>query len=205
MDVRAVWNGLIDLVAPWTCPGCDAVHSPGVEGFCEVCSPLLEPIERGAAAFEYGGPMADAIRRLKYANRPDLAGPLGRMLAEAGAHFSGCVDAVVPVPLHARRRRERGFDQAALLAKPVARLLDVPLRVRGLVRLRHTPPQAERTLTDRLSNMQGAFTARRWVADQRILLIDDVQTTGATLSSAKHALNEAGAAEVYTLALAATV
>lgn len=176
-----------------------------MEGFCEVCFPLLEPIERGVAAFEYGGPMADAIRRLKYDNRPDLAAPLGRMLAEAGAHLSGCVDAVVPVPLHARRRRERGFDQAALLAKPVARLLDVRLRVRALVRLRHTPPQAERTLADRLSNMRGAFTARRSLAEQRILLIDDVQTTGATLAAASHALKDAGVAEVHTLALAASV
>ncbi len=202
MDAIAIWSGFVDLLAPRTCPGCDRVHSPGSDGFCEVCFPLLEPMPRGPAAFEYGGPMADAIRRLKYDKRTDLAGPLGRMLADAAQRFSGRVDIVVPVPLHPRRRRARGFDQAALLARGVARRLDVPFLARALRRSRNTPPQAERSLIDRLQNTRGAFTARRDMSARRVLLIDDVRTTGATLGSAAAALRTAGANEVHTFALA---
>lgn len=195
----------MDLVAPRTCPGCDATLCPGSEGFCDVCAPLLEPLRGGDAAFEYGGPIADAIQRFKYEGRIDLAGPLGRLLAEACLSLSGRVDSVVHVPLHRRRRRERGFDQTALLAVAVARALDIPLDGRRLKRIRHTPPQAQRGLSERQHNIHGAFVAREDRRRTRVLLIDDVRTTGATLTEAAGVLRQSGTVEVRAFALAAVV
>lgn len=145
--------------------------------------------------------MADAIRRMKYGGRSELAGPLGLLLAEAAIAFAGEVDAVVPVPLHPRRLRARGFDQAALLARPVSRVLAVPLAVGALARLRDTPPQASLDVGARALNVQAAFRAVSAPAP-RVLLIDDVRTTGSTLAACAEALTAVGVGRVRTLVLA---
>lgn len=203
MDVTAVWNGLLDLIAPHRCAGCDAVLDPGVRGFCEGCALLLDPIgasDGGRAAYVYGGPMADAIGRFKYGGRSELAAPLGALLAQAALPLAGTIDVVVPVPLHPRRLRERGYDQAALLARPVAAILAVPLGLELLWRLRDTPPQAGLGAEDRVSNVKAAFAAKR--VPERALLVDDVRTTGSTLTECALALRAGGAREVRTLVLA---
>lgn len=205
MHVRAICIGMLDLFAPRLCPGCDAPRVDAV-AFCDVCTPLLERLPKGApAVYEYGGPLAEAIQRLKYEGRSDLAAPLGGLMAAACGSWLGRVDVIAPVPLARRRRRERGFDQAALLAKALARSLDLPLRVNLLRRVRDTPSQVGRPLAERLDNMRGAFVARPDGQGLRVLLVDDVRTTGATLSAGAMALRQAGAAQVRTLALAASV
>jgi len=204
MSIPAVWRGLLDLVAPRRCAACDEVLGPKEEAFCEGCAPLLDPGERvgsGLSAFVYGGPMAEAVRRLKYGRRTELASPLGALLAARAIELAGEVDAVVPVPLHATRLRRRGFNQAALLARPVARALAVPLVTSELRRLRDTPPQAGLDAAGRLKNVRGAFVALRAPA-ARVLLVDDVRTTGATLAECAEALTIAGAERVLTLVLA---
>lgn len=205
MSIAAIARGLLDLFAPPTCAGCEEPLSPRISaGFCEACAPLLEPGERvggSVSAYLYGGPLADAIRRLKYAGRTDLAPPLGALLAARAAVLSGEVDAVVPVPLHPRRLRARGFNPSALLAAPVARALGVPLSTRELVRLRDTPAQAGLRAGDRVQNVRGAFLAVQAPAS-RVLLVDDVRTTGATLAECAEALRVAGAERVMTLVLA---
>ena len=201
MSASPVWEGLLDLLAPRRCPACDAVLQPGELGFCGACEPLLEPDRDRGASHVYGGPMADAIKRMKYGGRSELAGPLGLCLAEAAIAFAGEVDAVVPVPLHPRRLRARGYDQAALLARPVARVLAVPFAVGALVRLRDTPPQASLEVGARALNVQAAFRAAVAPAP-RVLLIDDVRTTGSTLAACAEALRAAGVARVRTLVLA---
>ncbi len=155
-----------------------------------------------AAAFLYGGPLADAIVRFKYGGRSELAGVLGQLLAEAALPLAGRVDCAMPMPLHPARLRERGFNQSALLARPVARALGVPLAVEGLRRVRPTVDQAGLARADREGNVRGAFAARQLEGAPRVLLIDDVRTTGATLASASHALLTAGASEVRALVLA---
>jgi len=107
---------------------------------------------------------------------------------------------VVPVPLHRRRLAERGFNQAALLGRPLARALGVPLVTGRLVRVRPTPPQAELAAAERRDNVRGAFALRRPLPD-RVLLVDDVRTTGATLAEAAQTLTDAGH-DVFTLTLA---
>lgn len=203
--LHAVWNGLVDLLAPRTCPGCD-LDLPGARrGFCEACEPLLEhvtPEASNGAALELGGPLADAIRRLKYAGRTDHAPALASLLADACAPLAGRVDVVVPVPLHPVRLRARGYNQSALLAGPVAARLGVPLDTRALRRVRDTPAQAGLGASERASNVRSCFVARVPRGRGRVLVIDDVRTTGATFAEAARALREAGATEVFARALA---
>jgi len=160
------------------------------------------PPSPGAAAFIYGGPLADAVLRLKYGGRTELAPGLGALLADAAVAYAGAIDRVLPLPLHGARLRERGFNQSTLLAQPVARVLGVPLDTASLVRVRPTHDQASLPRASRAENVRGAFAARRTVASQRVLLIDDVRTTGATLAAAAEALLAAGCRQVNTLALA---
>lgn len=143
--------------------------------------------------------MADAIRRYKYGGRDELSAPLGALLASAAGRFAGRVDAVVAVPLHPRRLAARGFDQTALLSRPVAKALGVP-RGTLLCRTRDTPAQAGLDLAGRAQNVRGAFVARPCAG--RVLLLDDVRTTGATLAACAEALTAAGASRVVTFVLA---
>jgi predicted amidophosphoribosyltransferase len=206
---HALTRGLLDLLAPPECAACGlGWQAPeGLHSFCPACAPLIElppsglrPPARDAAATLFQGPVADAIRRFKYANRRDALPSLAALLVEAAAAYAGRVDAVVPMPLHPRKLRERGCNPSALLARPVAAALSVPLRTRWLTRARATRNQAGLSRDDRLHNLLGAFSARP-VPPQRLLLIDDVRTTGATLAEATKTLRARGH-EVITLALA---
>jgi ComF family protein len=199
----AAWNGLLDLLAPARCPGCDLTLDFGERGFCGACAPLLERLP-GPAAYVFGGPLADAIRRYKYGRRTDLVPELGALLAEAARAHVGKVDVVIAVPSHPLRVKARGFDHGVLLAEPVAKKLDVPLDRTRLRRIRDTPPQASLPETAREENVRGAFEATRDDARRRVLLIDDVRTTGATTKAASAALYRSGATEVRTLTLAGT-
>jgi ComF family protein len=154
----------------------------------------------GGAAFAYGGAIARVIARLKYERRPDLARPLGDLLARAlepqRALLSDVV--VVPVPLHANRLTERGFNQSALLAGRVAHGLRAPLWALALRRWQDTPHQTTLDRRARAKNVVGAFVARQAarIHGRRVLLVDDVRTTGATLGACEQALREAGASSV---------
>jgi ComF family protein len=205
MPITTLLWGLADLLAPPRCAACDDELEPGSTGFCGACAPLLEALtgaEGRVAAYRYGGPLADAIRRFKYAGHAELAAPLGALLVpSARAHAAG-LDAIVPVPLHPRRLRERGFDQASLLAQEVARALSVPRRLDLVRRARPTLAQASLDRLGRIANVEGAFVATAAAAGLRVLVIDDVRTTGATLGAVAAALHARGARAVQSLALA---
>jgi ComF family protein len=207
----AIATAWLRLLAPPRCPGCDTWLRADQPWFCAACLPLLErvaeserPPRPGAAVFLYGGPLADAILRLKYAGRTELAPVLGALLAEAALPYAGAIDRVVAVPLHPSRLRERGYNQSALLALPVARALGVPLDCACLRRVRPTREQASLVRARRADNVRGAFAPRAGLERQRVLVIDDVRTTGATLAAAAQVLSNAGCREVRTLALART-
>jgi predicted amidophosphoribosyltransferase len=202
-------RGLLDLLAPPECPACALDWSPadGAASFCPACAPLLElppdqlrPPADDAAATVFQGPAADAIRRFKYAGNRSAAPCLATLLVDAAVGYAGAIDAVVPMPLHPSKLRGRGWNPSVLLAKPVAAALAVPLRTRWLSRQRATRDQAGLSRKARLHNVLGAFTARE-VPPQRVLLIDDVRTTGATLAEAAKTLR-ARDHHVVTLALA---
>jgi ComF family protein len=144
-----------------------------------------------------------AVHQLKYEDHPELAAPLGALLARAASHFLARAPAdVCPVPLHPSRLRERRYDQAHLLAQALARASGRRLLPDALVRARATERQVGRTEAERDANVQGAFTAPRALEGIRVLLVDDVFTTGATARAAAEALKGAGATDVWVLTLA---
>lgn len=151
--------------------------------------------------------MAVAIRRFKYESRPDLAGPLSDLLRGLARRAELEGDAVVPVPLHPRRLAERGYNQAALLARPLAREIGARFEPRGLIRKMDTPRQAELIRERRFDNVAEAFAVRdpERLRGERLILVDDVSTTGATLGACRRLLEEAGAASVRMVVLARTL
>ncbi len=193
--------------------GCLRCQRPTPRGaeLCSACRGRRSPLRACLAEVPFEGEPADWIRRFKYPAR-GLAGldPAPGALAErwilaaaARAAALGPCAAVVPIPLHPRRLRRRGFDPAALLARRVAKARSVPLQPL-LARLRDTPSQTGLGRAARRRNVAGAFAARGSVAGERIWLVDDVVTTGATLEAAARALRRAGAREVIGLAAART-
>jgi ComF family protein len=168
---------------------------------------------RAAALFTH--PLRPAIHSLKYENRPELADSLARYLVAAfcadmgfsmsasiSPSISPSIDVVMPVPLHEQRQRERGYNQAELLAHAFCRRLHLPIDSHGLVRVRATVSQVGLRAYERQQNVNDAFRVRADVRGSTVLLIDDVFTTGATLTACATMLREAGAASVYALALA---
>jgi ComF family protein len=206
MSFSSALGGLVSLLAPRTCPGCDVRIDEDSPPFCAACAPLLE-VATGAlgthAAYVYGGPLADALRRYKYGARTDLATPLGDLFArEACARFAGRIDAVVPVPLHPRRLRLRGFDPTALLARRAASALGVRYLPHAIERVRDTPPQASLDRAQRAHNVAGCFRAIASLDELRVLIVDDVRTTGATMFEMARAADDAGAVSIALFALA---
>jgi ComF family protein len=194
------FESFASLLAPPRCAACDAPIGL-FAAFCPPCAATAERPRnddpRDVAAFAYGGAIARAITRCKYERRPDLARPLGDLLAAAvGVHRSAIADAVVvPVPLHPARLAERGYNQAALLAARVARRVGAPMRPLLLARDRDTSQQARLDRRARIENMAGAFRVREpeRVRGRAVLLVDDVCTTGATLGACATVLLEAQA------------
>jgi ComF family protein len=149
------------------------------------------------AAWPYGGVPRDLVLALKFRRRLDAADPLADALAAALVGWGVPGDLLVPVALSARRRRRRGHDQAAVLARAVGRRLGVEVSCRALVRRRDTPPQVGRSRAQRRRGPRGAFRARRrLVLGRSVLLVDDVLTTGATATAAAIALRRAGARSI---------
>lgn len=146
----------------------------------------------------YQGGIKDAVQRLKYRDQLILAAPLGRLLgtslaAEASRFAAHCV---VPVPLHPERLRQRGYNQALEIARPLARQLGVPLDVTLLQRIRRTPPQQGLTAAERRRNVRNAFALTATTLPANILLVDDVMTTGATVRECSQTLLAGGAREI---------
>lgn len=198
-------EALLELVAPRRCPACDHDEVEHEETFCEACAPLVSAT-RGAhadlAAFVYGGPLADAVVAMKSPARLDAVAPMAHLYARASRRFARQVDVVVPIPSHRASLRRRGFDPVAALARAAAHDLGVPCDHRLLVRPRESTPQFALEGHARRENVRGAFRAGA-VDGRRVLLVDDVRTTGATLGEASSVLRAAGAVTVWPFALAA--
>ncbi|MGO8740525.1 ComF family protein [Rhodoblastus sp.] len=163
---------------------------------------------RAVARFE-DGPARQLVHRLKYSDRDELAGPMGLWMARAGAELLSDADMLVPIPLHWTRLAHRRFNQAAALARGIEKFSAVPVETGLLVRVKPTPPQVGLTRRLRAQNIQGAFAvpqARKIDAEGRkIVLVDDVMTSGATLNAAARVLLRAGAERVDALIFARVV
>jgi ComF family protein len=184
-------------------PHCDRCCEPDVQGLCPHCQRERPAFEHVTVPFLFGGALADAVHRLKYEDRPHLAGALAAVALAAARDDLAWCDLAVPVPLHVRRLKERGYDQALLLARAFAKATKRPLEARALQRIRETPPQVGLNRRAREQNVRGAFAASPpLVQGKRVLLVDDVLTTGSTAHAASLALLEAGVTAVRVLALA---
>lgn len=168
---------------------------------CTICRESQVNFDAAYSFGSYEGPLKQLIHLLKYAKVESLAAPLSRLLVQAMPleHF----DFVIAMPMHWRKRWERGFNQAELLAKPLAKRRGLKMST-VLRRERYTKAQAGLTEPQRRENLKGSFSVRNpeQIAGKRILLIDDVFTTGATLRTAAATLKDAGASHVTALTLA---
>jgi len=161
---------------------------------------------RAVARFE-DGPARTLVHRLKYSDRAEIVRPMARWMARAGADLLADADLVAPVPLHPLRLWRRRFNQAAMLAREIARLTGKPCDVGALIRVKATPSQVGLSRAQRAENVQGAFRAAPGarVRGRGIALIDDVLTSGATANAAARALLRAGASRVDVLVFARVV
>lgn len=197
----ACWQTL-----PWNdiaCPLC-GLPLPHPAPACGACLKRPPPVTRTLAPLRYEGVVAQLLPRFKFHHQ--LAA--GKVLATAIAHAvvdSGIADAMdllLPMPLHPKRLAQRGYNQVVELARPLSKTLQRPLRLDLLQRVRDTAPQTGLDARARRRNLRGAFVAASAVQGMRVLLLDDVITTGTSLREASRALLRAGASEVRALAVA---
>ena len=176
-------------------------------GLCLACRKRNYHFKRAWSATIYKGVMEELIHMFKYRNKSQLAGPLAQMMIDFMRHYNLALkgfDVLTAVPLHACKLREREYNQSQLLAQDISRAFNIPLSAGNLQRLRPTKPQSSLKTTGRFDNVADAFALKNPAAfkDKRVLLIDDLLTTGATCSEAARVLNEAKASCVYVLTLA---
>ncbi|GAB2179543.1 double zinc ribbon domain-containing protein [Dongia sp. agr-C8] len=204
------WRKLSWLGAP--CCGCCGQPFPfdaGAESLCGACLQKRPAYDRARAVFRYDDESRDLVIGLKHADRTESVPALAGWMCRAGAALLESTDLIVPVPLHWTRLATRRFNQAALLAQAIGRAAGLPVLPQALSRRRATRSQGHLGRLARFRNVKGAIAvAKRQataVSNRRILLIDDVITTGATVESAAKALISAGARNVDVLALAKVV
>ena len=213
-------NRLLDLAFPGRCAGCDREGS----SLCDACVGALDarlherpgtpiglragiphPILQLEWCAPFKGTVRRALHQLKYDGERRLAEPLGRAVARRWERAGQGGDVIVAVPVHEARRRQRGYDQAALIAGVVGRTLGLAV-VDALARDRATAPQFDLDRPSRAGNVSGAFSVRsratRTVRDRWIVLVDDVMTTGATLAACASALLDSGAATISAVTVA---
>ena len=181
------------------CPVCAVAHRSLIptQHHCEACLRDPPPFARVYAAAPYGGILQDAVQSFKYHGQLALEQPLGKLLgASLRAAALPRPHLLVPVPLHVDRLRQRGYNQALQLARQIGREFDVPVAADLLRRIRATEPQQGLDATSRRSNLRGAFAVARPVPGRRLILVDDVMTTGATVRECASVLRQAGAATV---------
>ena len=191
--------GLAKLAPPY----CRVCAAPDTSSPCRWCTESPPSVDGIRAPFLMEGPVRESVYSLKYRGVRAAAPDLARLLAQYMACHEPLGKVIVPVPLHRRRLRDRGYNQSELLARELSKLAAMPQANKLLARVKDTPPQVEAAdRSQRWDNVRESFQADAGAAGLKVLLIDDVVTTGATMSSCAAALKAAGAASVWGLTLA---
>ena len=181
---------------------------PGLLSPEAMANPPVWARARAVASFDEG-PARQLVYRLKYYDRMELARPLGRWMARAGAELLEEADLLAPIPLHRIRLAHRRFNQSMALASSVSQACGVPVEAFALERAKRSPPQVGLSRVQRAANVQGAFKVadeqRHLIAGRRVVLVDDVLTSGATSNAAARVLLRAGAAQVDLLVFARVI
>lgn len=208
----AICAGCFSRISFVSMPFCERCGVPFTEqgqaqdGSCPACIAAPPAFRQARAALRYDRQSRDLILPLKHADRLELAPVLAGMMRRAGAALLERAEILVPVPLHRRRLFHRGYNQAAVLARLLGRLADRPVQPDGMVRLHATASLDHRSAEERAQLLAGAFAVRpsriERIKGRRVLLVDDVMTSGATADLCARALLRAGAAEVDVLAAA---
>ena len=217
---------LLDLVFPRTCAGCGregdyfcdeceaaaprlrpqqckVCSAPSRASLCAWCQSANQPFNGITAPYRWTGVVQELVYSLKYRNVRASAPRLAELMSAHITEKSLDADTMVPVPLHPSRERERGYNQSELLARGISKTTGIPMEAGLLARVRNTPPQVTMTSPEeRRQNVIGAFECVRDVSDKRILLIDDVVTSGATVAECSSQLKKAGAEAIWVLSLA---
>lgn len=219
--------GSLDLIYPPTCGGCEAagsrwcqncqanitwIESPACErcgqsldrpGICSTCRHHPPHFELLRSAAVFTGPIRQTLHKLKYRRDMSLGVVLAGILIPYLENLNWQLDWVIPVPLGIARYKERGYNQVELIAKPLAMGVGIPYRSHGLIRVRETRSQVGLSIEQRRENVRGAFEAASgWAYEQRLLIVDDVATSSATMDACASALLQAGASTVFGLTLA---
>jgi len=192
----------LSIVAPPLCPLCGRPQLSGI--LCPSCIKWQAEIDGIRSPFRFEGVTRLAVHQLKYRNLRTLAAPLAQMLDDYLVRYPLPGDVLVPVPLHPKRLKERGYNQSALLACELGKLNNLPVMEDCLVRKQHTSPQAKTaTVEERRSNVSEAFICSNdGLRNRQVILIDDVATSGATLNACAQSLKSAGAQSVWGLVMA---
>lgn len=218
----------VHLFFPRQCVVCGAPLQEGEEGICLRCNMDMPrtnyhtikdnpvervfwgkiPMERATSFFFYrkGGDFRRILHRLKYGGRKDLGEIMGRFIAAelVAADFFRDMDVIVPVPLHPRKQRLRGYNQSEYIARGVSAVAGIPLDASAVIRRKHSEAQIRKSTYERWENVDGIFHLRRpeRLAGKHILIVDDVLTTGATTTACADALKELEGVRISVLTLA---
>ncbi|HVI51369.1 MAG TPA: ComF family protein [Candidatus Sulfotelmatobacter sp.] len=202
------WEAVNFITAPLcACCGTPFDIDLGPDTLCVACIEKHPRFHRARSVFRYDDASRALILRFKHADRTGGAKTFARWMARAGAELLAEADVILPVPLHPLRLLKRRYNQAALLGQELAKLSGKPCRIDALARIRNTKPQGTMGRRSRSRNLRGAFAVKKAnaVAGKNVLLIDDVLTSGATLSECGKVLSAAGAVRIDVLTLARVV
>lgn len=191
---------------PWIdepiCPACGRILAAPAES-CPICLDHPLPLQQIRAAVAFEGLIPNVVHQMKYNGFFALAQPLADMMIEAWPRWQSDVDLVMPVPLHPQRQKKRGYNQSDLLVKRFCQRLNLPHDLQSLRRLRATPPQVGLNAAERRVNVKDAFLLTgNGLAGRHVMLVDDVCTTGSTLSAATEVLLAAGVDRVSAYCVA---
>lgn len=187
-----------------TCFSCGKPLADDSREYCVDCRKRAHEFCQGKAVFCYQGPVRDMLYRYKYSNRRDYTEFFAQ---EAERMYAGwikqcAVEAIVPIPLSKKKKRRRGYNQAEIFAKRLAELNGLPCITKLLIRTRDTAPQKQLSVQERKNNLKNAFKITENIVKlSRVLLVDDIYTTGSTIDAAALALKQAGMEEVYFLCI----